>query len=77
MHKRDVLKIKAIRSNDPQDWITFKKMRNSANCAIFRAKQTYLKNSFNDNKDNPKNLEISLMNFLLRIGKALTLVKLI
>ena len=27
MHRRDVLKIKAIRSNDTQDWLSFKKMR--------------------------------------------------
>ena len=31
MHKRDIQKIKAIRSNDPQDWSSFKKMRNSVN----------------------------------------------
>ena len=54
MHERDVLKIKAIRSNDPQDWLSFKKMRNSVNHAIFRAKQVYFKNTFRDNKDNPK-----------------------
>ena len=29
-------------------------MRNSVNSEIFYAKQAYFKNSFNDNKDNPK-----------------------
>ena len=53
MHRRDVLKIKAIRSNDTQDWLSFKKMRNFVNSEIFYAKQAYFKNSFNDNKDNP------------------------
>ena len=38
MHKRDIRKIKAIRSNDPLDWHIFKKMRNSVNHNIVRAK---------------------------------------
>ena len=50
MHKRDIQKIKAIRSNDPQDWSSFKKMRNSVNHKIFRAKETYFKNAFCENK---------------------------
>ena len=54
MHKRNIQKIKAIRSNDSQDWSSFKKMRNSVNHKIFRAKETYFKNAFCENKDNPK-----------------------
>ena len=43
MHKRDVQKVKAIRSNDPLDRFLFKKMRNSVNQNIFRAKEFYFK----------------------------------
>ena len=35
MHKRDAQKIKAIRSNDSQDWLSLKKMRHSVHHAIF------------------------------------------
>ena len=76
VHKRDVQKIKAIRSNDPQDGLTYKKMRNSVNRAIFCAKQAYFKNSFSDNKDNPKKT-CNIISSHPRIGKAPTLVKLI
>ena len=34
MHNRDTLKIKAIKSNDPQDWANFKRMRNKVNTEI-------------------------------------------
>ena len=46
MHKRDILKIKAIRSNDTLDWLIFKKMRNSVNQNIVRAKENYFKRAF-------------------------------
>ena len=54
MHKRDAQKIKATRSNDPLDWFLFKKMRNSANQNIFRAKESYFKDTLFANKNNPK-----------------------
>ena len=54
MHKRDIQKIKAVRSNDSEDWISFKKMRNSVNQKIFQAKETYFKNTLYENKGNPK-----------------------
>ena len=41
MHQRDVLKIKAIRSKNADDWKTFKKFRNFVNTQIKTAKQTY------------------------------------
>ena len=34
MHERDILKKKAIRSNDPNDWTIFTKCRNSVNSEI-------------------------------------------
>ena len=43
-----------IRSNDPLDWFLFKKMRNSVNQNIFRAKESYFKDTLFANKNNPK-----------------------
>ena len=54
IHKRDAQKIKAIRSDDPLDWFLFKKMRNSVNQNIFRAKKSYFKDILFANKNNPK-----------------------
>ena len=34
MHNRNILKIKATRSNDPFDWMQFKKQRNIVNNEI-------------------------------------------
>ena len=34
MHERNILKKKAIRSNDPNDWTIFTKYRNSVNSEI-------------------------------------------
>ena len=55
MHKRDAKKItEAVRSNDHLDWFLFKKMRNSVNQNIFRAKESYFKDTLFANKNNPK-----------------------
>ena len=42
MHKRDVLKMKAIRSKEPSDWANFKKHRNYVNDQIKKAKVSNL-----------------------------------
>ena len=34
MHDRNILKIKAIKSNDPDDWMRYKKQRNLVNSEI-------------------------------------------
>ena len=47
MHDRDMLKIKTCKSNDPNDWTQFKKLRNIVNSEIRLAKQAYYQNSFN------------------------------
>ena len=47
MHNRDILKIKASKTNDPNDWALFKKQRNIVNKQIRSAKQVYYQNSFN------------------------------
>ena len=50
MHDRDVLKIKAIKSNDSQDWSNFRKQRNIVNGEIRLAKQVYYQTQFNEYK---------------------------
>lgn len=46
MHDRDILKIKASKSNDPRDWTLFKNQRNIVNKEIRLAKEAYYQNSF-------------------------------
>ena len=65
MHKWDILKIKAIRSNDPLNWHILKKMRNSVNQNIVGAKENYFKRAFCENKGG-----ILLMISRLKIEKA-------
>ena len=52
MHNRDILKIKASKTNDPTDWALFKKQRNTVNKQIRSAKQVYYQNSFNKHTSN-------------------------
>lgn len=55
MHQRDVLKIKAIRSKDANDWKIFKKYRNFVNSQIKITKQIYYDNAFRENEGNIRN----------------------
>ena len=48
MHRRNVLKIQEIRSNDPNDSRAFKNCRNSVNNEIKLAKQRYYKEVFHE-----------------------------
>ncbi|XP_078377802.1 uncharacterized protein LOC144660957 [Oculina patagonica] len=48
MRHRDFLKIKAMKTSDPNDWTQFKKQRNAVNTEIRLAKQVYYQNSFNE-----------------------------
>jgi hypothetical protein len=68
MHKQlDIQKIKAIRSNDQQDWLSLRKMRSSVKHAIIRGKKSISKHYFRENKDNPKKTwNILSMNLHLR-----------
>ena len=54
MHNRNILKIKAMKSKDPFDWMQFKKQRNLVNNEIRLAKQSYNQNSFNEYKVNSR-----------------------
>ena len=47
MHDRDILKIKATKSNHSNDWPLFIKQRNIVNSEIRLAKKAYFQNSFN------------------------------
>ena len=53
MQKRDILKIKAIKSNDPLDWNKFKRMRNLINTQIKSSKKSYYTNKFNETYGDP------------------------
>ena len=46
MHRRDIVKMKAINSNDPHDWACFKRMRNKVKVAIRQTKELFYKSKF-------------------------------
>ena len=48
MHKRDILKLKAIKSNASNDWMLYKRLRNITNKEIRLTKQAYYQNSYNE-----------------------------
>ena len=50
MHERDLLKMKANRSNYSNDWRIFKTLRNQVNYEIKQAKESYYKDALNTNK---------------------------
>ena len=50
MHDRDILKLKASRSQDANDWLQFKKCRNLVNKEIKKAKELYYKRAENDER---------------------------
>lgn len=52
MHDRDILKLKASRSNDANDWQAFKRCRNSVNTEIKQTKESYYKNTLHDEGDS-------------------------
>ena len=54
MHDRDVLKIKAIRSNDFSDWRVYKNCRNAVNNDAKLAKEMYYKYAFHENEGNSR-----------------------
>ena len=54
MHERDIMKLKAIRSKNPQDWGEFKQFRNKVNSDIRILKESYYKQSFTENKNDSR-----------------------
>ena len=54
MHERNILKIQATRSNDPNDWAIFKRIRNSVNNEIKHAKKLHYTNTRHENRNNSK-----------------------
>ena len=55
MHERDILKIRAIRTREHRDWLTFKKHRNFVNNQIKAAKEEYYSNAFPENEGSIRN----------------------
>ena len=47
-------KIKAIKSNNPQDWANYERMRNQVNTEIKSAKTLFYTNKFVESKGNPR-----------------------
>ena len=54
MHKRDITKLNATRSNDPVVWLNYKQICNSVNNAIRQAKKSYYTNALHDNEGNSR-----------------------
>ena len=54
MHDRNILKLKAIRSKNANDWLKFKKCRNSVNSEIKQAKEQYYKNALLNTEGDPR-----------------------
>ena len=54
IHERDIMKLKAIRSKNPQDWGEFKRLRNKINTDIRIVKESYCKQSFTENKNDSR-----------------------
>ena len=54
MHERDIMKLKAIRSKNLQDWGEFKRLRNKVNSNIKIAKESYYKQSFTEHKNDSR-----------------------
>ena len=53
IHERD-MKLKAIRSKNPQDWGEFKRLRNKINTDIRIVKESYCTQSFTENKNDSR-----------------------
>ena len=51
---RDVLKIKAIKSNNPHDWANFRGIRHKVNTNIKSAKELQYKNKFIDTDNDSR-----------------------
>ena len=45
---RDIMKLKVIRSKNPQDWVEFKRLRNKVNSDIRIVKESYYKQWFTE-----------------------------
>ena len=54
MHERDLLKMKASRSKDSNDWRMFKALRNQVNFEIKQAKVSFYRDALDSNKGNSR-----------------------
>ena len=56
MNRRDVLKAKAARTNDPTDWANFKVLRNRKNNDIKNPKKAYFNTALNNSTNNSRRM---------------------
>ena len=56
MHERDIMKLKAIRSKNPQDWGELKWLCSKVNSNIKIAKESYYKQSFTGHKNDSRRI---------------------
>ena len=54
MHEREIMKLKAICSKNPQDWGEFKGLCSKVNSDIRIVKESYYKQSFTENKNDSR-----------------------
>ena len=55
MYERDFQLRKAKRTNNPEDWSHYRRLRNSTTYAIHKEKANYERSILNENELNPKN----------------------
>ena len=71
LYRRDRLKIKALRTGDPSDWINFKKLRNEVYNAIKTVKKSYCYKTFETYNGNSRETWETINEVTLRkSGKA-------
>lgn len=54
VHERDIMKLKAIGSKNPQDWGEFKQLCNKVNSVVRIVKESHYKQSFTENKNGSR-----------------------
>ena len=70
MHSRDIVKIKAINSNDTHDWACFKRIRNKVNVVIRQAKELFYRNKFSES-DGDLRKTWQVINYFSQNGQVL------
>ena len=50
MHARNILNLEAVRSKNADDWLKYKKCRNTVNNEMKQVKEQYYKNALQDNE---------------------------
>ena len=56
MHERDVMKIRAMKSNNSLDWANFKRIRNKVSSNFKSAKELFYNNRFYESNSDPRKI---------------------